>query len=217
MNKKYYIILGPPGSGKGTQAEVLSKKLGYFYFGTGDLMRKEAENGTDLGKRFQTIWDNNQGELVKEEDVKELVSKTLNDLKQSKGVVFDGYPRSIEQQKDMEGLVDFNDKDWLALYIAVQDKDLIERITTRRICANCGTVFFQPDKRGIKVCDNCGGKLIQRQEDSQKITQKRITVYNDQTKPLIDYYRKKDILVEIDGRPSIEEVSKEIWEKLNEN
>ncbi len=209
---KKIIILGPPGSGKGTQAKILAEKLGYFYFGMGDLMREEAKKNTTLGQKFQAVWDQGEGQLVREEDTQELFLKTIQSLKENQGIVFDGYPRSRVQAEHLKESI--GEDEMIVLNIEVSDQSLIERIGKRRICGRCGQIFLDPS---LKECHLCRGKLIQRQEDSPEVVQKRLQVYNDETRPLIEYFQKKGKLIEIDGEPQIEKVAVEILKALDGN
>lgn len=209
-----YIFLGPPGSGKGTQAERLAKKHHAIYFGTGDMMREEARLGTNLGQKFQEIWDKGTGELIPEDLVNEFVINKISELDQNQEVIFDGYPRSLKQAEAF--VKAFDEKSFRVININVSLKNLIERLSTRRICSKCGKVFFRADISGQKICDSCGNKLIQRQDDRPEVIKKRIDVYQKETQPLIDYYKSQNLLIDINGNPPIDKVEKEIEEKLND-
>ncbi len=209
-----YIILGPPGSGKGTQAKKLAEKLGAFYFGAGDLMREEAKKGTEFGEIFQEVWDQGQGGLVPPQTVKDFVESKLRGMDLKKQIIFDGFPRTLEQAEILDKY--FKIENLFVINIDVSKKSLIQRATTRRVCEKCGKIFFRADFNGINQCDVCGGNLVQRQEDTEEIVEKRIEVYEQETKPLIGYYKEKNILVNIDGEPPIDAVEKKIWEKVNE-
>lgn len=209
---KKIVILGPPGSGKGTQTKILAEKLGYFYFGMGDLMREETKKNTALGQKFQAVWDQGEGKLVREEDTQELFLKTVKSLKENQGIVFDGYPRSRVQAEHLKELI--GEDGMIVLNIEVSDQSLIERIGKRKICGSCGQIFLDPS---LRECHLCQGKLVQRQEDSPEVVKKRLRVYNDETRPLIEYYQKKSKLVEINGEPPIEKVAVEILKALDGN
>jgi len=210
---KNFIFLGPPGSGKGTQAKLLAEKLKAIYFGTGDLMREEAKLGTEFGKKFQDVWNQGKGGLVEDSLVETFVESKLKELDFEKRVIFDGFPRTIDQAKLLEKYIKSND---LEVYnIEVSPQSLVQRATTRRICPKCDKIFFRADLSGVKQCSVCGTDLVQRQEDTEEIVKKRIEVYDLQTKPLIEYYKEKNILINIDGEPPIEEVTKEIDKKIN--
>lgn len=214
--KKNIILMGPPGSGKGTQAKNLAEHLGFIYFGTGDLMREEAKHGTEYGKIFQAIWDAGQGELVPDEIVEKFVEEKIKKLDFSNGVVFDGFPRTLVQAKLMEK--DFREikQDFVVFDIEVSNESLIHRMATRKVCANCGQIFFNADEFGIASCEKCGGNLFRRQEDEPEVVQKRLDIYEHQTKPLIDFFAAEGKLVTIDGEPSIDQVEQELLEKINE-
>lgn len=209
---KNIIILGPPGSGKGTQAKILAQDLGYFYFGMGDLMRKEAQKGTDLGKKFQAIWNKSEGKLVTEEDTQELFLKTIKTLKQDQGIVFDGYPRSQVQAEHLKKSI--SEENIVVLNIEVSNVSLIQRVKNRQICGNCGQIYLD---QKLKQCNSCEGKLIRREEDSPEVIQKRLQVYKTETEPLIKYYQSMGKLIEINGEPSISEVASEIRKALDGN
>lgn len=217
INKsKYYIFLGPPGGGKGTQAKRLAKKTAFFYFGMGDILRQEAKKKTPLGQKFQAILDKGQGGLISDKELNNFLSKNFLKLANYPGVVFDGVPRTLTQAKHLTTLLGGNINQTKVINLKVSDKLLIERIQTRRVCAKCEKIFFQPEKLGIHRC-YCGGKLIQRDEDKVDIFKKRLAIYRSQTLPIIDYYQKQEILLNINGDPSIDQVWEDIQAKLRLN
>lgn len=212
MKTKYLIILGPPGSGKGTQAKKIAKEYGLAYFGTGDLIRQEAEKKTKFGKIFQETLNNGHGRLVPDEIIEQFVSEKLKGLDLTCGVVFDGFPRTIGQANSLKKV--FGGIKPSVLILKVDTSFLIGRILTRRICENCERVFENPAKLGITKCDACKGKLIQRVDDNADTIAKRIDIYESQTAPLIDFYQKEGKIIEINGNLPIEEVWGEIQKKV---
>ncbi len=209
-----FIFLGPPGSGKGTQAKVLAQKINAFYFGMGDLIRDEIEKKSKIGIKFKRISEKDRSVLIPEGLITQFATGKIKELPKDKTVIFDGYPRTIFQAEELERNLP---QQKLAVFnINVNEKNLISRLSTRRICSVCGKIFFRADLTGQQVCDVCGGKLIQRQDDKPEIIKKRIDVYNKETQPLINYFAKQNILINIDGDPEITLVEKEIWDKVNE-
>jgi len=196
------IILGKPGSGKGTQAELLEKH--FFHASAGDFIREEVKKGTPLGKRYNKIIAN--GNLLPDKEVTSLV---LKKTKGRKNIMFDGFPRTIEQAILLEKNHIKIDK---VIYIKVPDKVIISRLSKRMTCEKCGAVFHQtvnpPKKKG--VCDFCKGKLYVRDDDKPNVVRNRLRIYNKETKPLIDYYRRKKILYEVDGNKEIKVIHRDI-------
>ncbi|MCX6810860.1 MAG: nucleoside monophosphate kinase [Candidatus Berkelbacteria bacterium] len=198
------ILLGGPASGKGTQAKVLAKRIGYTYFGTGDLMRAEVEKGTDLGKTMADLM--NRGKLVPDKLTIPIVINRLEELR-STNIVLDGFPRNLDQAEILQDV--FPNENFLVLNIEVSGDELLKRMSSRRICDKCGNIITV--KNDEKVCEKCGGNLIQRDDDKPEVLTKRIQSYEEQTKPIIAYYREKGLVRDIDGQPPIEEVTKEIF------
>jgi len=209
MNK-IIIIFGPPGSGKGTQAARIVQKYGLNYFATGNLIREESEKETELGKKFKEIL--NDGKLVPDLMIEQFVSEKLKSLDLDQGVVFDGYPRTLNQANSLKKVLKGIKP--IILILRVDTPSLINRILTRRICENCEKVFENPAKMGITKCDACGGKLVQRTDDNAETIKSRIDIYENETAPLVDFYQKEGKIIEIDGNPPIEEVWEEIQQKL---
>ena len=205
--------MGPPGSGKGTQAKKVAQELGLVYFGTGDLMRDEIEKGTALGLEFKKVME--EGKLVSDDLVEKFVDQRLNDVGIQKGIVFDGYPRTIGQAQHLERFLKEKGIDNLkVLNLTVKPESLIARMQKRRICQECGKIFRDAVGEGLTECDQCHGQLILRNDDKPEVLRHRIDIYVQQTKPLIDFFQRKGVLTNIDGEPSIEEVWEEIKEKL---
>lgn len=203
------LFLGAPGSGKGTQAQMLSKECGFVHISTGDILREEVQNMTELGKKAKAFMD--EGKLVPDELLLELVSSRIKIAE--KGYVLDGYPRNLNQAIALDNIVKELEKPLCyALFLDVPEEELITRLTLRRICPTCNTIYhlkyFPPQKEN--TCDKCGSQLYQREDDTREVVLKRLEVYNNLTKPLIEFYEEKNILRHIVGLGSAEEIKNQI-------
>ena len=211
------ILLGPPGAGKGTQAEKIVEKYGIPHISTGDIFRENIKQGTELGKRAQEYM--NRGELVPDDLVIEIATDRLLADDCKNGFLLDGFPRTVRQAEKLDEFLSARggkiDK---VIDIAVGKEELMIRLTGRRVCKNCGASYHvvnvPPKKEG--VCDKCGGPLIQRDDDVAQTVANRIEVYEAQTKPLIDYYEKAGNLVRIDGTTGLNNVFADIVKALGE-
>ncbi|HBH11892.1 MAG: Adenylate kinase [Clostridiales bacterium 38_11] len=209
------LLLGPPGAGKGTQAERISREFDIPHISTGDIFRENIKQETELGRKAQGYM--NQGLLVPDELVVDLVKDRLLKEDCIKGFLLDGFPRTIFQADALDAeLSKMESKLDRAINIQVKKEVLIERAVGRRVCKSCGAAFhikFKPSEiEGI--CDRCGGELHQRKDDLEETVIKRIEVYLEQTEPLIEYYSQKGILANIDGEQEIQTVFEDIIEEL---
>lgn len=207
----YIVLLGPPGAGKGTQAQVISHEMNLAHISSGDLFRENLKNQTELGKLAQGFM--NRGELVPDDVTIAMVHDRLQRPDCQDGALLDGFPRTPAQADALADMLgSMGQKVDSVPYISVPAEELIERLSGRWTCPSCGKVYHEkynpPKTPGI--CDVDGTKLIQRDDDKAETVERRIRVYAEQTTPLIEYYRQKDLLVEVDGKKSIDEVSKEI-------
>ena len=205
------ILLGAPGSGKGTQAEVLSQEIGLLHIASGDLFRQAEKEGTDLGLLAKSYME--KGLLVPDEITIQMLSERITSPESSQGFILDGFPRTLEQAQALDKALAGEDKAIdKVVYIKVSNQELLRRLSGRWICRQCQTPYHlvSSPPRVAGKCDHCGGKLYQRPDDTRETAEKRLEVYFTQTVPLIDYYQQKGELVEINGEQSIEEVGKEL-------
>ena len=207
----YIVLLGPPGAGKGTQAQVISQEMNLAHISSGDLFRENLKNQTELGKLAQGYM--NRGELVPDDVTIAMVRDRISRADCKDGALLDGFPRTPAQATALaDMLATMGAKVDSVPYISVPAEMLIERLGGRWTCPQCGKVYhekYNPPKTA-GVCDVDGTKLIQRDDDKAETVERRIHVYMDQTSPLIEYYRGKGLLVEVDGTKNIDEVSQEI-------
>jgi len=207
MEPNYYILLGAPGAGKGTQAAMLVVALGIPHVASGDLFREHLSKGTELGLLAKKYMD--EGKLVPDDVTVRMVLERLAQPDCAKGAILDGFPRTIAQAQALErALLANGQRIKAALYIKVSTDELLRRLGGRYTCKNCGAVYhmiFDPPKQP-GVCDKCGGPLYQRPDDTPETAKKRLDVYFQQTAPLIAYYRQQGLLQEIDGEQPIEAV-----------
>ena len=210
------IMLGAPGAGKGTQAKMIAEKFAIPHISTGDIFRANIKNGTELGKKAKEFMD--KGQLVPDElTVQLLLDRVANDDCKN-GYVLDGFPRTIPQADVLDSeLTKLGDKVDFAINVDVPDENIVRRMSGRRACLKCGATYhiehIPPKKEGI--CDKCGSELVQREDDKPETVQNRLSVYHEQTQPLIDYYDKKNILKTVDGTKDMQEVFSNIVGILN--
>jgi len=208
---KKIIIFGVQGSGKGTQAEMISRHCGLAYISTGDIFRREIKDQTELGKLAAGYI--NDGHLVPDDITNSMVEKYLNlPASKNNGFVLDGYPRTLAQAQALDAMISLTD----AVVIDITDQEAVFRLGGRLAC-KCGLSYHQkfnpPKKAGF--CDRCGGQLFVRDDDKPAAIKKRIKIYHQETEPLIDYYENKGLLKKIDGAKEIKLVFEDIVNKLN--
>ncbi len=204
------ILLGPPGVGKGTQANLLEKKFQIPKISTGDILRSEIQSQSVLGKKAQQFI--HDGKLVPDEIVVGIIKQRLQKPDCNPGFILDGFPRTLPQAEALKKITSIDH----IIYLKVEKEELIRRLEGRRTCSRCAKMYhitFTPPKKE-SVCDECGGDLIQRKDDHRETISKRFQEYDHLTKPLLDYYKKQKNLKEIDGLASVEEVFKHVLEKV---
>jgi len=200
--KTKIILLGPPGSGKGTQGDKLSEELGFAKLSTGDMLREAVRDGTLLGLKAKEYMD--KGALVPNDLIITLMKEKITSLGAGMGIILDGFPRTVEQANALGEQVDID----LVLNLDVEDKELVNRLTKRRTCPKCNAVFhleYNPPKK-TGFCDKCGSALVLRNDDREETVLRRLKVYRENTLPLIKYYEKKGLLVTVQGVGSIDDI-----------
>lgn len=203
------VLLGAPGAGKGTQAAKLVEKYGFAHISTGDILRAAVKNQTPLGIKAKTYMD--AGDLVPDDLVIDLVKERLQDKDTEKGFILDGFPRTSTQAVALDSELSKLERPLTAALLVDVDKEvIIKRLTSRRMCRECGFIGTDSDA----TCPKCNGEMYQRDDDNEATVRNRLDVYENSTAPLIDYYRGCDLLVEIDGNRDPEEVLASIEEAL---
>jgi adenylate kinase len=205
------IFLGPPGSGKGTQAGKLIEKVQVAHISTGDILRENVKLGTALGLKAKEFMD--AGKLVPDELIIEMMKRRLQEGDCSRGFILDGFPRTVAQAEALEKMLNELDMRLDAVILfQVSDEIVVERLSGRRVCRQCGAIYhirFTPSSRG-NFCQACGGELYQRDDDREEVIRKRLEVYHSQTAPLVGYYGARGMLLEVDAGRSSDEVLKTI-------
>jgi adenylate kinase len=209
-------MLGAPGAGKGTQAQMICDKYGIPHISTGDLFRANIKNGTELGKKAKDYMD--KGQLVPDELTVQLLLDRVANPDCSNGYVLDGFPRTIPQADVLDReLTKLGDKVDFAINVDVPDENIIRRMSGRRACLKCGATYhiehIPPKTEGI--CDRCGSELVQRDDDKPETVKSRLDVYHEQTQPLIEYYNEKNILKTVDGTRDLNDVFSDIVKILD--
>jgi adenylate kinase len=209
------ILLGPPGSGKGTQARSLSEKLKIPHISTGDILRESVKHGTTLGKKASRFLE--KGELVPDQVMLKIVEERLGESDCENGFLLDGFPRTVAQTRDLDNVLKKISRDIdLVVELGVRDSMVVKRLLNRLICVGCD-ISFNLDTNPPKIkerCNFCGGKLEYRTDDSEEVIRRRLKVYHQQIEPIKDYYKKQGKLVVANGEGKAEETLKQILEMI---
>ncbi len=203
--KKKIILLGPPGAGKGTQAKRIVEKTGLLHLSTGDILRDEVARGTELGKQAKAYMD--RGDLVPDELI---IGMIRGRIENADGFILDGFPRTVAQAEALERITPVD----VVIDIELERDEVIRRLSSRRVCRNCGRIYnliSNPPKVDGK-CDACGGELYQRDDDRPEVIENRYDVYTSSTAPLIEFYRSRGLLVEVDGKADPDAIFARIME-----
>lgn len=205
------VIFGPPGAGKGTQSEHIKKHYKVFHLSTGDLLREAISKETPVGIEAKQY--TNSGKLVPDEIVIKIVDNKISELGIDIGILFDGFPRTLNQSLELDKLLKSKDRKInLVISIEVDDDIIIERLAGRRMCQKCNIIYHVISKppKAQGRCDECGAEIIQRKDDNEEVIKNRLNTYHRDTAPVFDYYNNKGILKPINGELSIEEISRQI-------
>ena len=204
------ILFGPPGAGKGTQANKLSKDLNLFKISTGDLLRSEIDNKSTLGNKIKQII--HKGEFVSDDIITDLIKNILLDEKNKNRLIFDGYPRNLNQAKELDLLIKkYNQKLSCVLSLNVDKESVVKRILGRQICTKCGSIFNEFFNKITESTHKCGDKYLQkRSDDNEETIQNRFETYLKKTLPILNFYKEQNLLHQINGMAKIDEIYKEI-------
>lgn len=212
-----FVLLGPPGAGKGTQAEILARKYRIAHISTGDMLREAVKRGTGEGKAAKAFMD--RGELVPDDLVIAMVRNRLLETDAREGFLLDGFPRTREQARNLDLTLEKIGKGIdLAIYLNCSAEVILRRLTGRFVCRNCGKIYNVPNSMPKKegVCDHCNGSLYQRDDDKKETVLRRLEVYKKQTAELVEYYRQSDVLKEVCGDAELDYLTKDIEAVISE-
>lgn len=210
------ILLGAPGVGKGTQGQLIGKEFFIPQISTGDILRKEVKEKTQLGQEAKKYMDS--GALVPDDIIVGMMEKRIKEEDCKNGFILDGFPRTVAQAEALDKMLSKNNLELdRVVLIDVDEKEIVERLTGRRVCPKCGAVYHiknNPPKND-NICDKCGSKLIQRDDDKKDVVENRLRVYQESTLPLVEYYRNSNKLAKVDGTGEIDEIFKNIKRLLS--
>ncbi len=212
------IIFGAPGVGKGTQAKLIASKLNLAHISTGDILREAIKNETEMGIKAKEIVQS--GGLVPDEIVGGIVKETLQEEKCKNGFILDGFPRTLKQAEILSKILsELNNERLFLIKLNAADEVIISRLSNRLVCSQCANILNKNDVTENFKCPSCGSinSYIKRKDDDEEVIKKRLEVYHETTAPVFDYYKNKAIVIEVDGTQAIEDVTKEILEKLKVN
>ena len=207
------VMFGPPGAGKGTQASRLGRKHRIPQISTGDMLRDAVHSGTELGRQAKVIID--QGGLVSDEIVLGIVRERLVQIDTQKGFVLDGFPRTVVQASALDEML--KDRDSLIVVeLAVPDEELVQRLSKRRVCSECATNYSSDNGNLATTCERCGADLVLRSDDREEVVRGRLKVYEDQTRPLVDFYQPRSTFKSVDGNREPDIVTQAIEKAVDE-
>lgn len=211
------VLVGPPGAGKGTQASRISAACGVPHIATGEILREHVREETDLGKKAKRFMD--KGELVPDELIIEMIRERLVHPDTENGFVLDGFPRTVPQAQALDQVLDELDQDLeVVVRMAISEDEVLRRITGRRVCEDCGANYHvetdPPRREG--VCDECGGKLFQRDDDTEEIVRERLAAYREQTQGVVSFYADRGLLRNVDAEGEVDEVTERMFDVLAE-
>ncbi len=208
------VFLGPPGSGKGTQAKKLSQELGLVHISTGDILRDAVKRGTPLGKKAKEYME--RGELVPDDLMIALIEEVMPE---DGGFILDGFPRTVPQAMALEEMLKRKGKEvHKVILFEVSEEVVVDRLSGRLTCPSCGAVYhirYNPPKEPY-TCDVCGSRLIQREDDREEVVRRRFKVYKEQTQPLVEFYKERNKLISLDATKSVEEVNRRLLEAIRD-
>jgi adenylate kinase len=213
--RTFLVLMGAPGAGKGTQATRLAERLGLCQLSTGDLLRDAAKAGTGLGRAAAEVM--RRGALVDDATILALVKDELGRPRCARGAVFDGFPRTLAQAEDLERLLtDLGERLRRVILIRVDEEEIVRRLSSRRICESCGRIHAEAPAgaAGEPRCEVCGGPLVQREDDRPETIRRRLEVYRDQTAPLLEWYRARGLLREVDGGGEVARIQERVLQEV---